>query len=100
MTRFTILALALAIGLATALSPFASAAPDGLNTVAARKGFDERGRVSALQEHAPVAGYAFPGVHDARLAKGLAGFTGTLAVFALGAGVVALRRRARPAELA
>jgi hypothetical protein len=100
MRRFTILALALAIGLGTALSPFASAAPDGLNKVAAQKGFDGRGRVAALQEHAPVAGYAFPGVHDQRLAKGLAGFAGTLGVFVLGSGLVALRRRPRRMELA
>jgi hypothetical protein len=100
MRRFTILALALAIGLGTALSPFASNAPDGLNTVAAHKGFDQRGRVSALQERAPVAGYAFPGVHDRRLAKGLAGFAGTLGVFAIGTGLVALRRRPRRLELA
>ena len=98
MKRFTFLALALAIGLVTALSPFASAAPDGLTTVAARKGFGERGGVGAVQQHAPAAGYAFPGVHDARLANGLAGLTGTMAVFAVGAGAVALRRRSRPTE--
>jgi hypothetical protein len=93
MRRFTVLALALAIGLATALSPFASSSPDGLNKVAARQGFDGRGHVVALQRHAPAAGYGFPGVHDARLAKGLAGFAGTLGVFLVGAGLVAVARR-------
>ena len=37
MRLFTILALALAIGLGTALSPFASSSPDGLEKVAQRK---------------------------------------------------------------
>ena len=38
--------------------------------------------------------YAVPGIDDARLATGLAGFGGTLLVFGLGYGlVVATRRR-------
>jgi hypothetical protein len=95
MRRFTVLVLALAIGLGTAFSPFASSAPDGLNKVAERHGFGDRGRLAAVQEHAPARGYAFPGVRDGRLAKGLAGFAGTLGVFLLGAGLVAsVRRRA------
>ena len=39
--------------------------------------------------------YAFPGLEDARLATGLAGFVGTLGVFLFGAGVVAVVRRRR-----
>jgi hypothetical protein len=93
MRRFTMLALALAIGLGAGLSPFASAAPDGLARVAQRQGFAGRGHVAAVQRHAPAAGYAFPGVHDQRLAKGIAGFAGTLGVFAAGGGIVTLRRR-------
>jgi hypothetical protein len=96
MRRFTILALAVAIGLGTALSPFASASPDGLERVAADTGFVERGQLAGVQEHAPVADYGAPGVSDPRLATGLAGFAGTLLVFALvsGAGVVVRRRSA------
>jgi PDGLE domain len=89
MRWFTILALALAIGLATAASPFASAAPDGLNRVAADRGFGDRAQVGA----GPVAGYAAPGFADHRVAKGVAGFAGTLIVFALGTGVAAAVRR-------
>jgi hypothetical protein len=85
MKRLTILALALAIGLATAASPFASKAPDGLNRVATDHGFAS----AATQQ----SNYAFPGVDDPRLATGLAGFTGTLLVLALGFGVVKLARR-------
>ena len=43
MKWFTILALALAIGLGTAASPFASSSPDGLEHVAGQKGFADRG---------------------------------------------------------
>jgi hypothetical protein len=89
MRWFTILALALAIGLATAASPFASSAPDGLNRVAADSGFGGRAQAS----DGPVAGYAINGVADERLAKGLAGFAGTLLVFAVGTGVARAVRR-------
>jgi PDGLE domain len=91
---FTILALAVAVGLATAVSPFASAKPDGLQKVAERKAFLHEGKLAAIQEDSPAPGYAFPGVENERLATGLAGFVGTLAVFALGYGLAyALRRR-------
>jgi hypothetical protein len=93
---FLAVALALAVGLATAVSPLASGSPDGLERVAGDQGFLDRGRVASVQRRAPVAGYAFPGVHDGRVATGLAGFTGTIGVFAVGAGLaLALRRRAR-----
>jgi hypothetical protein len=85
MKRLTIVAVALAIGLAAAASPFASAAPDGLNRVAADHGFS--GRAHATN------GYAVPGVADARVAKGLAGFGGTLLVLAAGWGVARAVRR-------
>jgi hypothetical protein len=85
MRRFTILALALAIGLAAAASPFASKEPDGLNRVAENHGFAANATGGA--------DYAFPGVSDPRLATGLAGFTGTLIVFGVGFSVVRLARR-------
>jgi PDGLE domain len=94
---FTLLALALAIGLATAVSPFASASPDGLERVAEDKAFIEQGRAAPIQEDAPVPDYAFPGVDDPRLATGIAGFAGTLGVFAVGYGVAAFARRREPA---
>jgi hypothetical protein len=93
MRLFTVVALALAIGLATAASPFASSSPDGLERVAEDKAFVEDGRLAPIQEDAPVPDYAFPGVENARVATGLAGFAGTLAVFGLGFGVAALVRR-------
>jgi hypothetical protein len=92
---FVAIALALAVGLATAASPFASASPDGLTRVAGDKGFLERGTTHAAQERSPIPRYAFPGVDDPRLAKGLAGFVGTLGTFAVGAGIAWGLRRSR-----
>lgn len=81
---FTVVALALAVGLATGLSPYASASPDGLERVAEQQGLLDRGRPAALQSRSPVPGYAFPGIGDPRLATAAAGFVGTLGVFGLG----------------
>jgi hypothetical protein len=93
---FVGLALAVALALAVFASPWASSSPDGLEKVAETNGFLEDGRLHALQERSPVPDYAFPGVEDERLATGLAGFAGTLGVFAVGYGVAAVARR-RPA---
>jgi hypothetical protein len=87
---FVAIVLAIAVGLATAASPYASASPDGLNRVAGDNGFADRGKA---QDDSPLPGYAFPGVDDPKLATGLAGFTGTLFVFALGYGVARTVRR-------
>ena len=92
---FVALALALAVGLAAAASPFASASPDGLERVAAEKRFLDEGRLAAIQEDSPIPDYAFPGVENERVATGLAGFAGTLAVFAIGSGVALVVRRGR-----
>ena len=93
MRRFTILALAVAIGLGTAASPFASSSPDGLERVAGDQGFLDRGRVAAVQELSPAPDYGVPGVADGRVATGLAGFAGTLLVFGLASGAGELARR-------
>jgi hypothetical protein len=93
---FVILALAVAVALATAVSPFASANPDGLEKVAQKKDFLDQGQLAGIQEDSPIPDYAFPGVENERVATGLAGFVGTLAVFALGYGLAfVLRRRER-----
>lgn len=87
---FVGLALAVAIGLGVAVSPFASPQPDGLERVAEDHGFAHAGTSHA----APASDYAFPGVADAKAATAVAGLAGTLLVFALGAGIaVGLRRR-------
>jgi PDGLE domain-containing protein len=79
MRWFTILALALAVGLATAVSPLASSAPDGLTRVAADKGFAAHGRMPRTA------------LIDYRAALG--GFAGTLIVFAAGYGIARAVRR-------
>jgi hypothetical protein len=91
MRGFVVLAIAVAIGLATAVSPLASSSPDGLQRVAQNHGFADHGR----HRDAPIPGYAFPGVHDRRLAKGLGGFAGTLVAFGAGWGLVTLLGRSR-----
>ena len=89
MRLFVILALAVAVGLATAVSPFASASPDGLEKVATDKAFIEDGRLHSVQDDSPIPDYAFPGIENERVATGLAGFAGTLLVFGLGYGLAA-----------
>ena len=93
MKLFTILALAVALGLATAASPFASSSPDGLERVAADKAFLDRGEV---QETSALADYAIPGVADERVATGLAGVAGTLLVFGAAYGSASVRGRGAP----
>lgn len=95
---FVAVALAVAVGLATAASPFASSSPDGLERVAGDHAFLDDGRLAPLQEDSPAPDYAFPGVRDARLATGLAGFTGTLLVFFLGWGLARVVVRREPAS--
>jgi PDGLE domain len=90
---FAALALALAVGLATAVSPFASSNPDGLEKVAEQKQFVDEGKLHSLQERSPIPDYAFPGVENERVATGLAGFVGALGVFAIGWGIAWLVRR-------
>jgi hypothetical protein len=92
MRRFMVV-----IAILVALAPFASSSPDGLEKVAERNGFADRGRLAPVQESAPAPDYAFPGVDDPRLATALAGLAGALGVFALGAGVAAAVRRPRAA---
>ena len=90
---FVAVALALAIGLATAVSPFASPNPDGLEKVAEEKAFLDEGKLHNLQEDSPIPDYAFPGIENERVATGVAGFVGTLGVFAIGFGLGWLVRR-------
>ena len=94
---FVVVALALAVGLATAVSPFASSSPDGLEQVAERQGLLDEGKLHAVQDDSPIPDYAFPGIDDERVATGSPGFVGTLGVFALGSGVGATLLRAAPA---
>jgi hypothetical protein len=95
---FIALALAVAVGLGTAVSPYASPHPDGLERVAEDQGFLGEATSNPVQDDSPIPDYAFPGVENERFATGLAGFAGTLAVFAIGSGVAYLVRRRAPAS--
>src|SRR5262245_4935475 len=90
---FVALGLGVAVGLAVLASPYASSSPDGLEKVAETNGFLDHGRLHAVQTSSPVPDYAFPGVHDPRIATALAGLVGTLLVALVGVTVVALARR-------
>lgn len=90
---FMIVTLAIAVGLAVAVAPFASTRPDGLEAVAGEQNFLVDGRQHELQHSSPLPDYAFPGIDNDRAASGLAGFVGTLGVFAVGFGLAAGTRR-------
>jgi len=90
---FVVVALAVAVGLATAVSPYASSSPDGLEKVAETKAFVADGKLHSIQEDAPIPDYAFPGIDNPRVATGVAGFAGVLFVFGFGSGLAYLLRR-------
>jgi len=92
---FTAVALALAVGLATGLAPFASPAPDGLDRVARDEGFAHAARPHPAQAGSLAPGSAVPGVEDERVARALAGFAGTLAAFGACLVLAAVLRRRR-----
>lgn len=84
--------LAVALVLAGVVSYYASSSPDGLNRVAADKGFSntEKDHVSS---DSPLAGYSSKGIGNDRLSGGLAGVTGVLVVLVLAGGLTFVVRR-------
>jgi hypothetical protein len=97
---FVAVVLALAVGLAFGLAPYASSSPDGLTRVAGDKGFADGAALDSIQADSPIPGYAFPGIANERLARGVAGVVGTLGVFATGCGVALVLRRRAPGDRA
>jgi cobalt/nickel transport system permease protein len=86
MTRnriFLAAGLVVALLLAGVVSFYASAAPDGLEKVAADKGLDAQARDHGLSG-SPFADYGTRGVEDGRLSGGLAGVAGVLVTFGAG----------------
>lgn len=90
---FVVLGLAVAVGLATAASPWASPDPDGLERVAEDKGFLDTATSNRIQDDSPIPDYAFPGIGNERVATGVAGFVGTIGLFAVGLGLALLLLR-------
>jgi cobalt/nickel transport system permease protein len=70
-----------ALGVAIFVAPFACPWPDGLESVAARLGFDHKAAQPVVRALAPD--YQVPGVRWAAGATALAGAVGTLVVFGL-----------------
>lgn len=95
MSRRTavLVGLLVALVLAAGVSYYASSDPDGLNKVAADKGFDDSERDHALGD-SPLAGYETSGVDDGRLSGGLAGVVGVGVTFLVVGGLVLAVRRA------
>ena len=90
---FFVAGAVVALAIAGVASYYASSDPDGLERVAADKGFiddaTEHGRADS-----PLADYGVAGVEDARLSVGLAGVVGVLATAVVaGGGFWLLTRR-------
>ena len=84
--RWVWVGLAAALAVGGLLSLAASPRPDGLKRVAQEQGFLGKAATAPVLV-SPLPGYLFPGLADRRLATGLAGFLGTLALFGLGYGL-------------
>jgi cobalt/nickel transport protein len=81
MKRTIIIAgLILAGAVAAFLSPFSSSLPDGLERVAADRGFARAARQSSLLPSA-IIDYQMPGIPDKRIATAAAGLFGIAACF-------------------
>ncbi len=92
--KWWLIALGVCLLLVT-LSPLASSSPDGLERVAQDKGFIEAALAAPFSV---IADYMFPGVSNEALATILAGWTGTLMLFAVTYGIawLILRIRQKP----
>jgi cobalt/nickel transport system permease protein len=86
---FVAVGVVLAAALALFVSPFASGAPDGLESVAQAQATATPGETSEAAESAPVwnlspmGDYRLPGIESERLSTALAGLIGTLAMFGI-----------------
>jgi len=80
---FVVGALVVAIALAVFISPYASGSPDGLERVAADKGFETAAAQQPVWRFSPLGDYQMPGVGGERIATAVAGLIGTVALFAL-----------------
>ncbi|MFF7394112.1 energy-coupling factor ABC transporter permease [Streptomyces scabiei] len=97
-TRKLILAgLGTSLLLAGVVSFYASASPDGLEKVAADKGFDAKAEDHAAAD-SPLADYGVEGLTDARLAGGLAGVIGVGVTVVAGTGIFWAVRKRRGGE--
>jgi len=96
---FILAALAVSIVLAGLLSPFASRSPDGLERVAADKGFIEKGEGGAVWKWTLIPDYELPGIKNGSISTASAGIIGTLAVFGGAYGIARILKRKRTRRL-
>jgi cobalt/nickel transport protein len=87
-----ILGFLIAIALAIFISPLASSFPDGLEKVAEKLGFIEKGEGEPLL-NSPVPDYLFPRIKNEKMATAVAGVGGTIIVFGLTYGLAKLIKR-------
>ena len=74
----------LAVVLALFVSPFASSAPDGLESIAEQQQFLERAEGAALWRGALLPDYSIGAIENEGASTGTAGLLGTAGVFAIG----------------
>ena len=84
---FLWIGLGVSLLLAVFVSPFASSSPDGLEKVAERHGFTEKGESWALWQHAPFRDYTLPWIENENLSTAIAGALGVLAIFCVAVGL-------------
>lgn len=75
--------LAVALVVATFLSPFASSFPDGLEWAAEKLGFLHKAEGAEVLKSAPMPDYAIPSIENESLSTSLSGLIGTLVTFAI-----------------
>ncbi len=76
-------AVVVAVALAVFVSPFASGSPDGLEKVAADRGFETAAAEEPTWGLSPLGDYQLPGVGNEKVATAIAGLLGTVVLFAL-----------------
>jgi cobalt/nickel transport system permease protein len=76
-------AFVVAAALAVFVSPFASGAPDGLESVAIARGAEGTATGTPAWQLAPLPDYQLPGVESQAVSTALAGLIGTAALFAV-----------------
>lgn len=94
-SKILIIGMALALGIALFLSPWASSLPDGLERVAEELGFIKKAAGPEVPSwgRSPISGYKVPGVQNEQWATGLAGLLGTIAVAAAGWGLARILKK-------
>jgi cobalt/nickel transport protein len=94
-SKILISGMALALGIALFVSPWASSLPDGLERVGEDLGFIKKpeGPGVASWGKSPIPDYKVPGIQNEQWATRLAGLLGTIAIAAAGWGIASLLRK-------